>query len=142
MRGKDAPGFVGQFELEELDEPVTLRSLEHTTIIPPSHVTVPVEALVGLYDVPTITTMPGVEDDSLRQLVLSHIDGETTVAQIAEAADVGDEVVRAVVAQLHDQGMLSIRRAPTDSDVRMIRRPSGDETMVMEMQLHLRGSRA
>jgi hypothetical protein len=139
MRGNDAAMFVGQFELEELDEPVTLRSSEFPTPMPPSHVTVPVEALVGLHDVPSITSMPPVDDDSLKGLVLDHIDGDATVAQIADAACVAVEVVRAVVAELQDQGRLTIRRAPTDSDVRMITGLGvSDETMIMEMQMHLR----
>jgi hypothetical protein len=133
--------FDALYGIEDMEDPPTLRSPQYATPIPASRITVPVAAVVGLHDVPSVRRghRGAVENDSLKQLVLGYIDGCTSVEQIADAAGVSFEVVQAVVAELQDQGVLALWRAPSESDVHMVSRYSGeDETLIMEMQMHLR----
>jgi hypothetical protein len=90
---------------------------------PPPRPTLSVEAAVALGDVPVVVSEPPAlqQDDGLFRLV-SAIDGDATVAEVAERAKLEIEHARALLADLRLRGHVNlVRKTPSESDVQSIR---------------------
>jgi hypothetical protein len=108
---------------ETVKLPATKSGVTKKSERPPPRPTLSVEAAVALGDVVVVLSEPANlrEDDNLSRL-FSAIDGEATVAEVAERAKLELEHARALLADLRLRGHVNLsRRTPSESDVASIR---------------------
>jgi hypothetical protein len=90
---------------------------------PPPRPTLSVEAAVAIGDVPVVLSEPqNLKDDDGLFRLFTAIDGDSTVAEVAERAKLELEHARALLADLRLRGHVNLtRRTPSESDVASIR---------------------